>query len=189
MAHTLGMTGRHGVFFGRKSAAALVGVFLFFVLLSMSACATGETMIRHSFQFDARNDSPEIEVLDYQYGSSKQFATYANKERIAMGQTFPYGGLSGYMPRGEFLYVKWRDKSTGQVFEDKVDLTSRLPDDLEGLELRFVVCGPQLYIFLTWPWDGKPYEQEPMKNRYVPVPGGVRRHYGQKVVQIYPDPA
>ena len=28
-------------------------------------------------------------------------------------------GTSGLMPRAEFLYVKWRGKSTGQVYEDR----------------------------------------------------------------------
>lgn len=143
-------------------------------------------MIRHTFAFDTIHDSPDIEVLDYQYGSSRQFATFADKERIALGQVFPANHISGYMPRGEFLYVKWRIKSTDQVFEDRVDLNSRLPEELEGLELRFVIHGPQLYVFLTWPWDGKPYERELLKNKYLPVPGGVKRFEGHKQVQIYP---
>jgi hypothetical protein len=163
----------------------LVSIFLF----SLTACAAagGGTMVMHSFSFDAQRDSPDVEVLDYQYGGSGVFGTHADKERIALGQIFPADNIAGVMPRGEFLYVKWRIKESGQIYEDKVDLRPRLPADIEGLNIHFVIRGRQLYVFLTWPWDGKPWEKEPVQNRYVPVPGGVKRFQGSKQVQIYPD--
>jgi hypothetical protein len=162
-------------------------LFVSIVLFGLTACATGGAMVNHSFSFDTINDSPDIEVLDYQYGGSRQFGTHPEKERVALGETFKAWGISGSMPRGEFLYVKWRVKNSGQSFEDKVDLISRLPADIEGLRVHFVIRGPQLYVYLIYPWDGKPWEMEPIKNRFVPVPGGVKRFEGQKQVQIYPD--
>lgn len=169
-----------------------VYLFASIILFTLSACVLGRTMVNHSFTFDTIRDSsdgkhPEAEILDYQYGSSGQFATYANKEAIKLGMTFKQEGIRGSMARGEFLYVKWRDISSGQIFEDKVDLRSCLPDDIENLDLHFVVKGPQLYVFLIYPWDGQPWEQEPHKNKFAPVPGGVKRFEGSKQVQIYPD--
>ena len=40
------------------------------------------------------------------------------------------------------------EKSVGKIYDDKVDLTSRLPADIEGLEIHFVIKGPHLYIYL-----------------------------------------
>lgn len=145
-------------------------------------------MFHHSFSFDTRIDSPEIEVLDYQYGGSGIAGTYAHKGRVSRGETFRSAGVYALQPRGEFLYVKWRLKSNGQVFEDRVDLSKRLPTDMEKLELHFVIRGSQLYVFINYPWDGQTWENEPLKNKYVPVQGGIKRFHGSKQVQVYPDP-
>jgi hypothetical protein len=167
----------------RMSLACSIVIIL---LCSLTACATGG-MINHSFSFDTIVDSPEIEVLDYQYGSSGQFATYANKEMVVLGNTFKRGGTTGIMPRGDFLYVKWRVQGSEQVFEDKVYLNSRLPADVEGLKIHFVIRGSQLYVWMIYPWDKEPWDKEPLKNRFEPVLGGVKRFHGSKQVQIYPD--
>lgn len=136
----------------------------------------------HSFSFDTRHDSPDAEVLDYQYGSSRQFGTYADQERVAMGQVFPSDNIFGAMPRGDFLYVKWRIKNRTKpweyigTYEDKVDLKTRLPADITGLRVHFVIKGSQLYVYLISPPDGHP----------LPA-GPVRQYSSQKQVQIYPD--
>lgn len=138
---------------------------------------------RHSFSFDTRHDSPDAEVLDYQYGSSRQDGTYANKERVAMGEDFPSERISGAMPRGDFLYVKWRIKNRMKpweyigTYEDKVDLKTRLPADITGLRVHFVIKGSQLYVYLISP--GLKPKSEPA--------GPVREYSSQKQVQIYPD--
>ena len=163
------------------------GLLICVVLFSLNACATGGIMPHHTFRFDAKADSPDVGVIDYQYGGSGQFGTVADKERVSLGQLFPAGHISGAMPIGEFLYVKWRVKSTSQIFEDKVDLRYRMPKDIEGLTVHFVIKGAQLHVYLIWPWDGKPWEQEPPKSRFDPVPGGEKRFQGRKQIQIYPD--
>ena len=169
-------------------------LLLLILFLCLSACATGgPRMIRHSFSFNTVTDSsdgkhPEAEVIDYQYGSSGQFWTYANREMVSLGKTFKGTGITGLMARGEFLYVKWRILTTGEVFEDRVDLTTRLPKELEGLKLHFVVRGPQLYIFLIYPWDGKSWDRESYRTEFLPIPGGVKRFHGHKYLQLYPEP-
>ena len=105
-----------------------------------------------------------------------------------MGEAFGSEGVSGFIPVGEFLYVKWRIKGSDKIYEDRVDLTQRLPENMDHLEIHFTIRGPQLYIFVTWPWDQQPYKEEPYANEYLPVPGGVKRFRGHKQVQIYPEP-
>ena len=137
----------------------------------------------HSFSFDTDEDSPDAEVLDYEYGTSRQFGTHANKERVAMGQVFPAWNTSGHMPRGDTLTVKWRIKNPKNrmeyigYYEDKVDLRKRLPADITGLRVHFVVKGSQLYVYLISP---------DLKLTSEPV-GPVRMYPSQKQVQIYPD--
>lgn len=163
------------------------------LLFSVTACALGPRMFNHSFSFDTIRDSadgrhPDIEVIDYQYGSSRQFATLGNREMVSLGQTFKAGHNGGPMQRGEFLYVKWRELATGAIYEDRVDLRERLPRDLDGLKLHFFIHGSRLYVFLIYPWDGKPWARESPRTEFLPIPGGVKRYQGSKYVQIYPDP-
>ena len=55
------------------------------------------------------------------------------------------------MPVGEFLYVKWRLKSTGDVVDQRVDLRPLLPRDMKDHGLTFVIDGRQLYVYLITP--------------------------------------
>jgi hypothetical protein len=48
------------------------------------------------------------------------------------------------MPIGEFLYVKWRIKATGEVLEDRVDLHPVLPWNMGHHTVTFVIEGRQL---------------------------------------------
>jgi len=140
---------------------------------------------RHSFSFDTRHDSPDAEVLDYEYGSSRQFGTHANKELVEMGQDFSAWNTTGNMPRGEFLSVKWRIKDPVNpskyigYYEDKVDLRKRLPADITGFRVHFVIKGSQLYVYLISP---------ELKNTSEPA-GPVRMYRLHKQIQIYPEQA
>lgn len=122
------------------------------VLLGLAACTTEPRLTDHAFGFDAVHDSPDIEVLNYQYGNSKlpgvrppEWAL--KKEGYVAGGT----GIHGPMPRGDFLYVKWRIKGTGEVFEDTVDFRSRLPANITDHSIYFIVKGHQLYVYLISP--------------------------------------
>lgn len=151
----------------------LLGLFLF----GLTACATGGTMVNHSFSFDTLHDSPDIEVMDYQYGDGTHFETAAERERVALGQVFVGGGVSGIMPRGDTLYVKWRDKRTHHIYQDKVYLKNRLPADITDMTIHFLIKGSQLYVYLIYPG---------LKEASVPE-GPVIMYRHHKQVQIYPD--
>ena len=153
----------------------------------------------HSFIFDSRNDGkkhgvPDIEVLDYAYGDSRQFGLRPSKEDREMradGSGYMAHSIGGMLPRGEYLYVKWRVKETGQVYEDKVDLRQRMPEDITNYGLHFAIFGSQLYVFLFPPYTSKDFAGRLVLHGGlppVPPPGKTlldvpyaRQH------QIYPD--
>lgn len=145
-----------------------------------------DTYQAHTFSFDVRNDSPDIEVLDYQYSNSRHAGVRPERERVNMGETFGSESIYGSILRGDFLYVKWRVKKPGKLlpeylgtYEDRVDLRSRLPADITGLRIHFVIRGPQLYVYLIWPYDPK----------HDYPPGELNGYERQKKVRIYPDQA
>ena len=114
----------------------------------------------YSFSFNAVSDAkiygkPEIDILDYKFGNSGQFGTHADPEAIALGHPINQHGIGGMMPRAEYLYVKWRIQATGEIIENKVDLTHRLPSDLTHYGVHFAIFGPQLYVYLFPPYTTK----------------------------------
>lgn len=155
--------------------------------LGIPSCATTGDLAFYAIEFDALQETPEIEVIDYRYGDDKAAILAPERERLKLGQVFHAGHMAGFLPRGDFLYVKWRIKSTGEVLEDRIDLRHRLPETLSGLTIHFACHGRQLYVFVMWPWDGQPWTKAPPNTRYQPIAEGVRRVDGQKIQQIYPD--
>lgn len=135
-----------------KSALSIFIRLQFLILaacLVSTACATRSRLVEHSFEFDARWDSPGIEILDYWYGTSnlpglrgcpKQYAPCATSRQ--------YAGTTGDIPLGDELTVKWRVKSTGNVYQDTVKLSDRLPENMKNQKIRFVIKDSQLYVFV-----------------------------------------
>lgn len=165
--------------FGIRLAMLAIGV------LCLTACASAPY---YGIAFAAYRDSPDIEVLNYQYGTLDKVFFAPSRGALEQKDIFYGGNLNGFLPRGEFLYVKWRIKATGEVLEDRVDLRNRLPENLEDLKVHFVCHGRQLYVFVKWPWDGKPWTKGMPRDMYKPVPGGEQRFDGKRIQQIYPDP-
>jgi hypothetical protein len=148
------------------------------LLTLLMACASAR-LENHTFGFDARSDSPDAEILDYRYGQSKQPgarpAEWQFKEdRVPQGNM-----ITGGMLRPDELFVKWRLKSSGDVFQDTVDLRKRLPADIANRTIYFVVKGPQLYVYLISP-ERRPAHEAPI---------GPRMYHQLKVQTIYPDGA
>src|SRR5262245_28828599 len=99
----------------------------------IAATANAE-VVDHAFGFDMRYDDQDAEVLDYRYGDSKS-PVRAPEPAVSEGRTFVSANVNGPMLRGDSLYVKWRDKATGEVREETVDLSRRLPADLAGARI------------------------------------------------------
>lgn len=137
---------------------SLKAIFLIsMILLNLQGCAMAHTMVYHIFSFDALDDSPDIEILDYQYGNSAEYektgqiGIHADRERVASGEIFKMGGVTGAIPRGDFLYVKWRKKDSGQITEKRVELKKLLPDDITGSTIHFAIIDSTLNVFLIPP--------------------------------------
>lgn len=125
---------------------------LSFTITIQAACATDRRVVNHSFKFDPIWDSPGIEILDYRYGNSKNPVVRGCPTQSSPCEKSRQGGsTSGVMTVGDDLYVKWRIKSTGAIYEDTVDLKSRLPDDITHHRIYAIVHGSQLHVYLISP--------------------------------------
>src|SRR5438128_1525557 len=110
----------------RRAKNMIRGLTMFSALVALVACASTGEIVEHSFAFNAALDSPDVEVMDYRYGESKQPGARNDHEQRDQGKSAQATGITGPMRRGDSLYVKWRMKSTGAVYEDTVDLRHRL---------------------------------------------------------------
>jgi hypothetical protein len=150
----------------------ILGIFIFL----LAARHSFAQVVDHAFGFDMRYDDQDAEVLDYRYGNSK-LPVQAPESAVLDGKPLVSANGNGPMLRGEFLYVKWRNKGTGQLFEDNVDLRHRLPTDITGYRVQFIIKGPQLYVYLISPQLRPPD---------FPANGPKMYHY-KKTTVIYPD--
>lgn len=147
--------------------------------------------VTHAFEFNAHTDSPDVEILNYEYSTRKP-----DKDQLlgVGGNRVPQGShISGGLPRGDFVYMKWRVRSTGQVFEDRVDLRSRIPGSIKEKTIYSVIDGNQLYILLI-PFD---YYTETVSTEELnrvkaeattPLKRVLKKKILHHVQQIYPDP-
>lgn len=123
-------------------------------LFTQTACSQQPRVVWHGFESNATADMPEVDVLEYQYGSSEAQFTADSVER----SQFLYGddptkGFSrvhrfGDTPVGDFLFVKWRDKATQKIYKENVDFRKRLSDDLYGQTIYFIIDNNKLYVYL-----------------------------------------
>lgn len=126
----------------------------------LSACATAHSQPYHQFTFNGWSDkwAKQVDLLEYSYGDQYRMVM---KKAEPDEQTLGYRtNINGPMPVGEFLYVKWRIKETGEVIEEKVDLRNRLARNMFEHAVTFVIDGRQLYVYLVTP-KAKPVEEPP----------------------------
>ena len=142
----------------------------------LTGCSSKGRVVEHSFGFDIRRSVPAVEVLDYRYGISGLPGTRAPEWMVKEGKPGGADGIYGAITVGDFLYVKWRLKESGEVFEDNVDLRHRLPDDMKNQRVYFDIKGPQLYVYLISPERLPPGESN-----------GLRIYWYYKMKVIYPD--
>lgn len=158
--------------------------------LSLGACAVAPDMPNHVFEYDTWVDSPDAEVLDYQYGNSRQPGVRPSAEALRLNEVGQQTGVDGPMLRGDFLYVKWRIRKTGQIFEDRVDLRNRLPKDLTNCRVHFVINGSQLYVYVIYPQKVAGLCPPDSQQAYRSTPPQKQifvEYCSRKIVQIYPD--
>ena len=122
--------------------------WLAILALTLMACAVPSASTSHTFSFDALRDSKDVEVLQYRYGDDGGFETRSTATEILAGKPVLSANTTGEILVGKDLYVKWRIKSTGQILEDTVDLRSRIPFSIKRHNLRFIIEGNRLYVYL-----------------------------------------
>lgn len=157
----------------RHEFSFLRWLWLLIVLAALFGCASGPELVEHGLSFDFVDDSPEAELLDYRYGTS----FYGASDVKTMGRASQGRIVYGPIRRGDDLYVKWRLKSTGEVFEKTVDLRSRLPKDIEGCRIYFMVKGSLLYVYLI----------TPQRRARDETPNGPGKWSFRHVLTLYPD--
>ncbi len=142
-----------------KSFAALFGVQLIYfssLVCLLAACAAGGPRVYHlELSFDFFITNRDMEVLDYQFGDSGQLGSQMADFRKQSGKGVGRLGAGIYIPKPEFVYVKWRNKESGKIYEDRASIF--LPDDIDDYEITFFVDGPQLYVYLISPY----YDRRP----------------------------
>lgn len=127
----------------------LFSIVLLSLAMSTQQACSEDRMVFHSLNYDFTLDSPGTELLDCLYGDMLGKHTQHEVETglARRGECFNGGGT---MPMGDFLYVKWRDKVTDKVYEERVDLKSRLPSpkEMQRQKIYFLVDNNQLYVYL-----------------------------------------
>lgn len=107
---------------------------------------SGPRMAWHSFEFDGY---PGIEILDWSYGDPKLSVihtpdSYRGEPHIPQGDK-----TGGKIVVGDYFYAKWRVNSTRKEYEEKVDLKSRLPSDMDDKIIKIVFEESHLHIYLV----------------------------------------
>lgn len=136
------------------------------LLVVMAGCATGPKLVSHSFNYNGFNDkwANQVDLLAYSYGDSY----YKLNDKAAPGSTLGAQNIvNGPIPVGDFLYVQWRLKATGEVLEQRVDLRDRLPRDMKDHELTFLMDGRQLYVYVVTPRRKKSSDEPPILKTWL----------------------
>jgi hypothetical protein len=124
-----------------------------------------------------RRDDQNAVVLDYRYGTSSHWIGHTQDE-FKDGRVFWWESSGAQFSRSpEFLYVKWRNLTTKEVFQENVDLRNRLPSDLSNKVVSFLIKKDRLYVYVI-SWDPRPPNTPP---------NGPKEYWGKAVVSIYPD--
>lgn len=154
--------------FNAKRLLRALSIYIAMTMLgiALTSCTSNPKLANHSFSFDARTDSPDTEILDWRYGDSKIHGTRPEAYMLRAGRVPQQIGTYGEMKVGKDLYVKWRLKSTNEIFEQTVDLQDRLPNNIEGHTIRFIAYQSQLYV----------YSITPARKIPNPCPSDGRRH-------------
>lgn len=129
--------------------------------------------VQHAFSFNVLDENPQVEIIDWQYGGSKNYGAHPLPGHTETKRINVIGELA--YPKS--LYVKWRNIAKNSIHEDTVNLESRLPKNIVGHRIHFSIRDDQLYVYLITP-ELRP----PDWPIYPPAYSKIYKSY-----QIYPD--
>ncbi len=103
----------------------------------------------HTFSFDARGDSPDIDILDFHYGGNDHPSVRGCPRHPDQCKPPFYSTVAhANMEVADQLYVKWQIRTSGEIYEDVVNLRDRLPSDMTGQRIHFIVNLDRLHVYL-----------------------------------------
>jgi hypothetical protein len=152
----------------------LTGLLLF---IGMQGCAVTTVPEWHSFEFDAVFEMNDIEIIDFRYGNGPAFPARTRCRPVSERDNKCLQGTSANLLTeiGETLWVKWKVKSSGLVYEDTIEIKKLLPKSIKGMTIFFVIRDKQLSLYLNT-MQPRPLDW--------PVYQAVRK--AGKIYQIYP---
>ncbi len=161
--------------------------FLVMLIISyaLTACAENpatascpdNNRVYQSFVFGRYGENEGVEILNVFYGIPNCPVNYDSQYALYNGKPMQGTSINGLMRRAWHLNVKWRVVSTGEEYEENVDLRNSLPKDMTGHEIHFRIEGVQLIIYLITP-ERRPADM---------APNGPRITQHLKTLTIFPN--
>ena len=168
---------------------------LVLLLAALAACGGISQILSnrafHSLDFRPGTESVDIDLMGYRYGSANQFGLRTPQADLDQEKNSAGAAITGQLPVGHDFYAKWRDKTTGRIYEDTVDLKSRLPLSMHKQEIHPIIEGSKLYIYLISYEAVRPYFTQSEANQIDTYAKNLRQNVltkfaRNKVIQIYP---
>lgn len=143
------------------------------------ACTSLQVPNLAFYQF---TDNRSINLLEFQYADYHD--TYEKEISDAIGKI-------SFTSRkaGEFMYIKWQDKSSGEIKSEKIPLTTGLPFDMREAQIRLTFNSsnqPEVYVFYSgsnpsgfFMFKGYPYYNVQVRQIY-PINQEIRINIKQK---------
>lgn len=148
-----------------------------------------KVFVNHTVDANFLADAPDLEVLEFHYGEAV-VGPGGLRRSVEPGSGGLNGpSISGEIPLPDEVRVKWRDKRTEKIYEERVDMTSRLPSPkaMEETTVYFLVdqFENRLYIYLVPREDINDRSVGRRPEGTVPNGPGLTAHLDVKT--LYPD--
>ena len=120
-------------------------------ITSLAGCVTTAPKVLHSYSFALFADGQNIELLDYRFGLESDLALRAAQWQVDEGRVPNQSGVSGYMKVVDRVYVKWKRKPEGTIYEKTVIFGEQLPKDMTRHRIHFGFKNRELVVYLVTP--------------------------------------
>jgi hypothetical protein len=122
----------------RRWVSVAAAAFLLWAAALVAGCATQQKFSIYFLQYNSAADAPDQVLLAYRYGPVNP-THGVSLQGVAGSLPLRSVNTGGNLPIAEVLYVRWRSSVSGREYEQTVDLRGKLPDNLEGSAIAFVL--------------------------------------------------
>jgi hypothetical protein len=161
-------------------AAALLSV-AGLLLSTLSACATTTRPAYYEFAYGELRIDSHVNILNYRLSTRNEVIIEADQHYVTVGQIQQTRTTGGFYPIPNTLYMKWMVTTTGEVYQDTVDLEKLLPSDMDGKIIHASIDGAALSIYVIEKTD--PFVKLPSDIPDCPVD----LYRRTRCTRIYPD--